>query len=120
MFTFSRASASAAALALTLTLSACGGGHHHGNPGPGPGPGDTGPTYDVIPIGLPGIAYGEVTRRGIAKHFRARRHDPPDPPAHHRHDDHSGADKNEQRIMRKHSLSPDIFVAWVKQRPKSA
>ena len=67
MFTFSRASASAAALAFTLTLTACGGGHHHGNPGgPGPGPVGNGPTYDVIPIGLPGIAYGEVTRRGIA------------------------------------------------------
>ena len=65
MFTFSRASASAAALALTLT--ACGGGHHHGNPGgPGPGPVSNGPTYDVIPIGLPGATSGEVTRRGIA------------------------------------------------------
>jgi probable HAF family extracellular repeat protein len=73
MFTSFHASASAttavraAALALSLTLSACGGGHHHGNPGgPGPGPIGNGPTYDVIPIGLPGIVYGEVTRHGIA------------------------------------------------------
>lgn len=67
MFTFSRASVSTTALALTLTLTACGGGHHHGNPGgPGPGPVSNGPTYDVIPIGLPGTTSGEVTRRGIA------------------------------------------------------
>ena len=71
MFTFSHPSATAvraAALAVVLTLSACGGGHHHGNPG-GPGPvhpGGNGPTYDVIPIGLPGIVYGEITRHGIA------------------------------------------------------
>jgi probable HAF family extracellular repeat protein len=67
MFTFFRASASAAALAFTLTLTACGGGHHHDNPGgPGPGPVGNGPTYDVVPIGLPGATIGEVTRRGIA------------------------------------------------------
>ena len=73
MFTSFHASASAttavraAAFALSLTLSACGGGHHHGNPGgPGPDPIGNGPTYDVIPIGLPGIVYGEVTRHGIA------------------------------------------------------
>ena len=76
MFTLSSPSATTAAradvlaftLVLPLVLSACGGGHHHGNPGtPVPvHPGGDGPTYDVVPIGLPGIVSGDVTRHGIA------------------------------------------------------
>lgn len=59
-----------AALALSVLLAACGGGGDHGwHPapptGPGPGDGSSGPTYDVIPLGIPDV-YGDITRNGIA------------------------------------------------------
>src|SRR5438067_1876210 len=60
-----------AALALTVMLTACGGGGGGGGgwhpvPPTGPGPGgDGGPTYDVIPLGIPDV-YGDITRNGIA------------------------------------------------------
>jgi probable HAF family extracellular repeat protein len=60
-----------AALALTLLLAACGGGGGGGGgytPAPPSTPGpvtDSGPTYDVIPLGLPDV-YGDIGRHGIA------------------------------------------------------
>lgn len=69
-----RRAASTAAFALAsllsaAVLSACGGGggsHHPPPPPPPPAPVDLGPLYDFTAIGLPGITYGEVDRRGIA------------------------------------------------------
>jgi probable HAF family extracellular repeat protein len=61
--------ARATALAFAVLLSACGGGgDHHGSAPPdnsGPPGGSAVPTYDVIPLGIPG-AFGNITRQGIA------------------------------------------------------
>jgi probable HAF family extracellular repeat protein len=55
-------------LAALLTACGGGGGGHHPPPYPGgpdqPG-GSAGPSYDVIPLGIPDV-YGDITRQGIA------------------------------------------------------
>jgi probable HAF family extracellular repeat protein len=52
---------------LAALLTACDGGHHTPSP-PGepdhPG-GSGGPSYDVVPLGIPDV-YGDITRQGIA------------------------------------------------------
>jgi probable HAF family extracellular repeat protein len=72
-----RRAASAAAFALAALLSGCGGsggsGGHPAPPPPSPPPPppvELGPLYDFTPIGLPGITYGDIDRRGIATSAR--------------------------------------------------
>lgn len=69
-----RRAASTAAFALAALLAGCGGGggggHHPVPPPPPPPPVNLGPLYDFAPIGLPGMTYGEVDRRGIATSMR--------------------------------------------------
>jgi len=70
-----RRAAPAAAFALAVLLAGCGGGGggYHPDPAPPPPPPppvELGPLYDFTPIGLPGITYGEVDRRGIANGAR--------------------------------------------------
>jgi probable HAF family extracellular repeat protein len=64
-----RAASRAVAFALTILLTACGGGGDHHHPAPPGKPdypgGSAGPTYDVIPLGIPD-AYGDIKRQGIA------------------------------------------------------
>ncbi|QNA97854.1 hypothetical protein [Massilia sp. Se16.2.3] len=56
-----------AAAALTLLGGCGGGGGGDGYPAPPPpAPVSHGPLYDFTPLGLPGIVYGDVGRRGIA------------------------------------------------------
>lgn len=70
--------ASAAAFALAALLAGCGGGGGGGAggypapppPPPPPPPVDLGPLYDFTAIGLPGITFGDVDRRGIATSAR--------------------------------------------------
>jgi probable HAF family extracellular repeat protein len=54
---------------LAALLAACGdSGKHHRPPhpgGPGQPGGSAGPSYDVIPLGIPDV-YGDITRQGIA------------------------------------------------------
>jgi probable HAF family extracellular repeat protein len=61
--------ARATALAFAVLLSACGGGgDDHSAPPPdnsGPPGGGAGPTYDIIPLGIPDT-YGTITRQSIA------------------------------------------------------
>ncbi|WP_051971875.1 hypothetical protein [Massilia sp. 9096] len=57
-----------AALTLTVLLAACGGGggdDAHPTPALPVSDGYRGPTYDVIPLGIPDV-YGDITRKGIA------------------------------------------------------
>jgi probable HAF family extracellular repeat protein len=70
-----RHAASTAAFALAALLAACGGGGGGGGhpappPPPPPPPVELGPLYDFTPVGLPGITYGDVDRRGIATSAR--------------------------------------------------
>ncbi|MGX4643276.1 hypothetical protein [Massilia sp. SYSU DXS3249] len=72
-----RRAASTAALALAALLTACGGGGGGGGghpapppPPPPPPPVELGPLYDFTAIGLPGITYGDVDRRGISTSAR--------------------------------------------------
>ena len=67
-----RAASGFAALTLAALLTACGGGGgggSHTTPSPPGGPDhpgeSAGPSYDVIPLGIPD-AYGDITRQGIA------------------------------------------------------
>lgn len=65
MFT-SSTSSRLAALTLASLLTACGGGDHHPAPPIQPvPPSSSGPTYDVIPLGIPDT-WGDITRRSIA------------------------------------------------------
>jgi probable HAF family extracellular repeat protein len=55
-----------AAFTLVTLLTACGGGDHHPAPPIQPvPPSSSGPTYDLVPLGIPDV-WGDITRRSIA------------------------------------------------------
>jgi probable HAF family extracellular repeat protein len=70
MFTSLNKPVRAGMLTIAVLLSACGGGGDHYTPAPPGKPdhpgGNTGPTYDVIPLGAPQPASLSIDRRGIA------------------------------------------------------